>query len=418
MPEVCFVKEIEKHLSRYGQNRPDEEDLMTEIDMLEPQDWAFPVPIRFGLGCLDEIGETCEDMGIKHALIVTDKGSRKLPFISELQEYLEEAGLTWSIFSDISPNPRDFEISAGRDAFLSSEHDAIIAIGGGSAMDGGKAICLTANNEFDLWDFEWEKLPPEIEPHQDFPILTTIPTTAGTGAETDSTAMITHTGKGMKFCVCHPELKPILALLDPALTLNLPANLTAWTGADAMVHAIEAYSVPRFHPLCDGMALEALALITKWLPVAVRDPENMAARSGMMAGSCLAGIAFMKGLGNVHAISHMIGAEFDTQHGLTNAIVLPVVLRLNLPRIETKVKRMAGVIGLSDTSVEGFIAEIERILDEINIPRSLSEIGVPADCAERIAEKAMLDSAAETNPGSVTLEEMRMLVETAIHKAR
>lgn len=391
---------------------------MTDDDILEPQDWSFPIPIAYGPGRLDEIGQRCVAMGLLNPLIVTDKGSRDLPFISRLYRYLADAGLSTALFSEISPNPRDDEISIGCDSFRSGSHDAIIAIGGGSAMDGGKAICLTVKNERDLWDFEWEAEPVAISPDQAFPTLITIPTTAGTGAETESTAMVTHTGKGMKFCICHPQLKPSLALLDPELTIGLPTNLTAWTGADAMVHAIEAYCVPSFHPLCDGLALEGLNLISKWLPVAVREPDNLVARGAMLVGSCLAGIAFIKGLGHVHAISHMIGAEYNTQHGLTNAIILPVVLRFNLPGMEEKVKRMAEAMGFQDLSVEDFIKEIERRLDEIDIPRSLSEISVPKDCEERIAEKALLDSAARTNPRAASLAEMRLLVKTSLTKAR
>ena len=391
---------------------------MTDDDILEPQDWSFPIPIAYGPGRLGEIGQRCVAMGLLNPLIVTDKGSRDLPFISRLYRYLADAGLSTALFSEISPNPRDDEISIGCDSFRSGSHDAIIAIGGGSAMDGGKAICLTVKNEKDLWDFEWEAEPVAISPDQAFPTLITIPTTAGTGAETESTAMVTHTGKGMKFCICHPQLKPSLALLDPELTIGLPTNLTAWTGADAMVHAIEAYCVPSFHPLCDGLALEGLNLISKWLPVAVREPDNLAARGAMLVGSCLAGIAFIKGLGHVHAISHMIGAEYNTQHGLTNAIILPVVLRFNLPGMEEKVKRMAEAMGFQDLSVEDFIKEIERRLDEIDIPRSLSEISVPKDCEERIAKKALLDSAARTNPRAASLAEMRLLVKTSLTKAR
>ena len=387
-------------------------------DILEPQDWSFPIPIAYGPGRLSEIGQRCKAMGLLNPLVVTDKGSRDLPFISKLQGYLANAGLSTALFSEISPNPRDDEISIGCNSFRSGNHDAIIAIGGGSAMDGGKAICLTVKNEIDLWDFEWEAEPVAISPDKAFPTLITIPTTAGTGAETESTAMVTHTGKGMKFCICHPQLKPSLALLDPELTVSLPANLTAWTGADAMVHAIEAYCVPGFHPLCDGLALESLNLISKWLPVAVREPDNLVARGAMLVGSCLAGIAFLKGLGHVHAISHMIGAEYNTQHGLTNAIILPVVLRFNLPGMEDKVKRMGEAMELQDLSVEDFITEIERRLDEIDIPRSLSEISVPKGCEERIARKALLDSAARTNPRAASLAEMRLLVKTSLNKAR
>ena len=386
--------------------------------MLEPQDWSFPVPIAYGPGRIAEIGVHCEGLGIYAPLVVTDSGSAGLPFVSGLMSILAAAGMKAGFFSDISPNPRDTEIVAGRVTFLSGDHDAIIAIGGGSAMDGGKAICLTARNEIDLWDFEWEAQPPAIRPDQPFPHLVTIPTTAGTGAETESTAMITHTGKGMKFCICHPGLKPSLALVDPELTVGLPPNLTAWTGADAMTHAIEAYIVPGFNPFCDAMALEGLALISNWLPVAVHEPGNMVARGGMLVGSCMAGIAFLKGLGMVHAISHMVGAEYDTQHGLTNAIILPVVMRYNLPGLEPKVARMAEVMGISDRTTDGFTAHLEALLDEIDIPKSLAAIDVPFDCAQRIAEKALLDSAVATNPRQACAADVRRMIETAITAAR
>ncbi len=387
-------------------------------DLLAYQDWTFPVPIAYGPGRLSEIGTRCAGLGLRNPLIVTDRGSRVLPFIGELQAHLTDTGLDCAIFSDISPNPRDDESGAGRDAYRAGGHDAIIAIGGGSAMNGGKAICLTANNDIGLWDFEFEQTSPVIAPDQPFPKLITIPTTAGTGAETESTAMVTHVEKGMKFCIWHPELKPALALLDPAPTVGLPANLTSWTGADALTHAVEAYCVPGFHPLCDGLALEALNLIAQWLPVAVREPDNMTARGGMLVGSCLAAIALLKGLGMVHAISRMVGAEYNTQHGLTNAIILPVVLRYNLPGMDAKVQRMAEAMGLDDTSVQGFISAVERLLDGINIPTSLGEIGVPADCIERIAAKSLKDSAAGTNPRKPSQEDARMLVAEAINRAR
>jgi alcohol dehydrogenase class IV len=391
---------------------------MNDPSILLTHDWNFPVPIAYGPGRLAEIGQKCVSLGVRNPLIVTDRGSRELAFISRLVEYLLGAGLASGVFSGISPNPIDSEISFGRAAYLSGNHDAIIAIGGGSAMDGAKAICLTANNEIDLWDFEFEQTSPFISKANRFPILITIPTTAGTGAETESTAMVTHTEKAMKYCVWHSELKPSLALLDPELTIGLPANLTAWTGADAMVHAIESFLVPGFHPLCDAMALESLSLIARWLPVAVAEPTNINARGGMHVGSCLAGIAFLKGLGLVHAISHMVGAEFNTHHGNTNAILLPVILRFNLPGMDEKVRRMAEAMEISDHSVAGFIAAVEGILNEIQIPKSLNEIGVPLDCAERIATKALKDSAAKTNPRLASLDEVRVLIETAIKKAR
>ena len=206
--------------------------------------------------------------------------------------------------------------------------------------------------------------------------------------------------------------------MDPELTVGLPSNLTAWTGADAMTHGIEAFLVPGFHPLCDGLALEGLSLIAQFLPLVMQEPTNVAARGGMLVGSCLTGIAFAKGLGFVHAISHMIGAEYDTQHGLTNAIVLPVVLRFNLQDQEQKIQQMAAAMRFPEQTDAAFIARIEEILDEIGIPKSLADIGVPLSCAERIAEKALADSAASTNPRKADVSKMRQLVETAINRAR
>lgn len=387
-------------------------------EILKPQNWAFPIPISYGPGRLNEIAHFCQTLEINNPLIVTDNNSKELPFITKLKNFLDESNIKSSLFFDISPNPKDDEIAKGCSKFQSGHHDGIIAIGGGSAMDGGKAICLTANNDLDLWDFEWELRPQSIPEENSFPKLICIPTTAGTGAETDSTAMVTNLEKGMKFCICHPDLKPSLALLDPELTLDLPLNLTAWTGADAMIHSLEAYCVPGFHPLCDGAALESLSLISKSLVLAVEEPQNLAARGGMLVASCLGGIAFLKGLGLVHAISHMIGAEYDTHHGLTNAIVLPVVTRFNLPGMDEKVRRMSEAMQFEDHSVDSFIANLDGLLDKINIPRSLSEIGVPEDCAQRIAEKSMLDAAYGTNPRSSSYEEVLQLVSASIAKAR
>ena len=285
-------------------------------------------------------------------------------------------------------------------------------------MDGGKSICLTANNEIELFDFEWEKTPRKIGPNDKFPPLITIPTTAGTGAETESTAMVTDTKQGIKLCIMHPDLKPSIAILDPELTLGLPSNLTALTGADAMIHSIEGYCVPGFHPLCDGAALESLYLISKSLVTVVEEPNNLEARGAMLVASCLGGISFIKGLGLVHAIAHMVGAEFNTHHGLTNAIILPAVLRYNLPSIEEKVIRMAQAMQYEDHSVNNFIENMEKLLDRIKIPKGLNEIGVPEDCIERISKKAMIDTAFGTNPIPAELDDVRELVKISIIGAR
>ncbi len=391
---------------------------LNKEEILAPQDWGFPVPIAYGPGRFSEIGTYCSQNKITNPLIVTDSGSVDLPFIDKLAEILKKSKINSGIYSKISPNPRDDEIASGKKLFKDNNHDAIIAIGGGSAMDGGKSICLTANNEIELFDFEWEKTPQVIGPDNKFPKLITIPTTAGTGAETESTAMVTDTKQGIKLCIMHPELKPSLALLDPELTLGLPSNLTAWTGADAMIHSIEGYCVPGFHPLCDGAALESLNLISKSLITAVEEPNNLEARGAMLVASCLGGVSFIKGLGLVHAIAHMVGAEFNTHHGLTNAIILPAVLRYNLPDMEEKVMRMAQAMQYKDHTANHFIESMEKILDQIKIPKGLNEIGVPEDCIERISEKSMIDTAFGTNPRSATLDDVRELVKVSIFGAR
>ena len=391
---------------------------LNKEEILAPQDWGFPVPIAYGPGRFSEIGTYCSENEITNPLIVTDSGSVDLPFIDNLVEILKKSKINSGIYSKISPNPRDDEIASGKKLFNDNNHDAIIAIGGGSAMDGGKSICLTANNDIELFDFEWEKTPQVIGPDNKFPKLITIPTTAGTGAETESTAMVTDTKQGIKLCIMHPELKPSLALLDPELTLGLPSNLTAWTGADAMIHSIEGYCVPGFHPLCDGAALESLNLISKSLITAVEEPNNLEARGAMLVASCLGGVSFIKGLGLVHAIAHMVGAEFNTHHGLTNAIILPAVLRYNLPDMEEKVMRMAQAMQYKDHSANHFIESMEKILDRIKIPKGLNEIGVPEDCIERISEKSMIDTAFGTNPRSATLDDVRELVKVSIFGAR
>jgi alcohol dehydrogenase class IV len=388
------------------------------MDYLSYQNWTFPVPIRYGPGRIKELSEICQTKGIKKPLVVTDNGSKNLKFIENILTDLEDHQLKPGFFSNISPNPRDTEILEGKLIFNKGDHDGIIAIGGGSGMDGGKAISLVANNDYDIWDFEWEKKPPEINEENNFPSLICIPTTAGTGAETESSAMVTDTNLLMKWCIAHPQQKPLEVILDPELTIGLPKNLTAWTGIDALVHAIEAYVVNDFHPLCDGAAVEALRLIYPNLPVVYKNGDDLSGRGKILVGSCLAGISFLKGLGFVHAISHMVGAEYDTQHGLTNAIVLPSVLRFNREVMSAKIPIMSEAMGLKKNDFDYFYSSICDLLDQLEIPKSLYEIGVEKNSAERLAEKALKDSAFATNPKSASLEQIRDLIEISLHSGR
>jgi len=387
------------------------------MNYLYNQNWTFPVPIRYGPGRLKELQEICQKNKINNPLIITDKGSANLDFILALHGVLKNEGFGVDIFSKISPNPRDIEVINGKRKYHEGNHDGIIGIGGGSGMDGAKALSLIANNDYDIWDFEWEKNPPVIN-NSDFPPLICIPTTAGTGAETESSAMVTDTQLLVKWCIAHPNQKPLEVILDPELTIQLPKNLTAWTGIDALVHAIEAYVIDDFHPLCDGAALEALRLIYPNLPIVYEKGEDLTSRSKMLVGSCLAGISFLKGLGFVHAISHMVGAEYDTQHGLTNAIVLPSVLRFNKDGMGSKISVMSEAMGLKKNDFDYFYKSICDLLDQFKIPKKLSDIGVKDSSIECLAKKALKDSAFATNPKTASFEEMIELIETSINYGR
>ena len=219
-------------------------------------------------------------------------------------------------------------------------------------------------------------------------------------------------------CVWHPLLKPQLAILDPKLTLGLPADLTAWTGVDALVHALEAYCVPSVHPMCDGIALKALTLIGRWLPDAVFDSQNLNARGAMQVASCMAGVAFLKGLGLVHSISHAIGAEYDTHHGLTNAITLPAVMRFNEASIRDKCPEISRALNLEGRDFDAIYHWTCQLLDQLEIPRSLAEIGLDTSKVSSLAERAFSDSATATNPRKPQLEEVEMLLNEAISQGR
>ncbi|WP_397544447.1 iron-containing alcohol dehydrogenase [Roseovarius salis] len=378
-------------------------------------DWTFPVPIKYGAGRFAELAETCREAGSERPLIVTDRGTRDLPFVERALAQLTDAGMAPGLFAEVSPNPTDTEAEHGKAAFEAGQHDLIIGLGGGSGLDAAKAISLIAGRETPLWTFDFDHTSPDMA---GFVPLVCVPTTAGTGAETESSAMITDTRREIKGCVWHPRQKPVAAILDPELTVGLPRGLTAWTGCDALTHAIEAYCVPMFHPMCDGAALEALRLIGPALPRAVEQPEALDARGAMIVGSCLAGVSFLKGLGLVHAISHMVGAEYDTHHGLTNAVLLPAVLRFNAPEIGPHCRPMSQALGLATTDFDGFYNHVCGVLDALDIPAGLSDLGVtPADPAG-LAQKASRDPAALTNPRQASVEQIAAIIREAQDNGR
>ena len=381
-------------------------------------EWEFPIPIKYGPERIKELGEICYNLKIINPLIVTDNGSKNLYFIELVFKSLREKNIRGRIFYDISPNPKDFEIRNGKIQFNKYNHDAVIAIGGGSGMDAAKGISLISRNDFDLWEFDYENKRELQLFSKDFVPLICIPTTAGTGAETESTAMITNTELEIKTCIWHRNHKPLLAILDPFLTVNLPKKLTAWTGCDALVHAIEAFTVPSFHPLCDSIALEAIRLIYKWLPKVYSNGDNIDARGAMLVGSCLAGISFTKGLGLVHAISHMIGAINDNHHGLTNAILLPLILEFNRESYGNKINLMCNSIGIKNKNYDNFYKSIVYLLEKIDIPNRLTLSKYDTKYIEDIARKSFMDPARRTNPTPSKIEDIFNIINKAIVKTR
>lgn len=389
------------------------------LSALTPQQWTVPLPIEYGPGVRQHLARLCQEFNISRPFIITDQGSLNLPFVGEIQRNLNQAGLACGLYGGIEPNPTDLSVIAGAAAYQAWEADGIIALGGGSGLDGAKAVALIARQQrCALWAFDFDKPVPAGLSSADFPPVITVPTTAGTGAETESTAMLTDTERGIKGCVWHPRARPSAVILDPELTQSLPANLTAWTGCDAIIHALEAYFVPSFNPLSDGAALQALTLLWSSIDRAVEHGQDLEARGKMLIGSCLAGVAFLKGLGLVHALSHMVGATYNTHHGLTNAIILPVVLRFNQAQISPRLKPVAQALGLPDADFETFYNAVCALLDRLNIPKSLSALGVRQAEVNAVARKAMGDPARLTNPRDSSLEQLQTLLEQAISHAR
>ena len=375
--------------------------------------------MEYGPGVRHQLAELCREFNISRPIIITDQGSLNLPFVGEMQRSLTDAGLACGLYGGIEPNPTDTSVIAGAEAYRAWEADGIIALGGGSGLDGGKAVALIARQQrCDLWEFDFDKPVPSGFSAADFPPVITIPTTAGTGAETESTAMLTDTRLGIKGCVWHPRARPSAVILDPELTQSLPANLTAWTGCDAIIHALEAYFVPSFNPLRDGAALQALTLLWTSIDTAVNNGQDLEARGKMLIGSCLAGVAFLKGLGLVHALSHMVGATYNTHHGLTNAIILPVVLRFNKEQISSRLKPVSQALDLPDSSFETFYNAVCSKLDYLNIPKSLAALGVKHADVSEVARKSFGDVARATNPRDSSIEELEALLKQAIDKAR
>ena len=359
--------------------------------------WNYPTSVKFGAGRLDEVAQHARAAGMAAPLLVTDSGLAGHPMVARTLVLLRAAGLAAEVFADVKSNPVGANVEAGVAAFKAGRHDGVVAMGGGSALDVGKVVAFMAGQSRPLWDFEdvgdwWTRADPDgIAP------IVAIPTTSGTGSEVGRAGVITDVATHTKKIIFHPKMMPTVTLCDPELTLGLPAHLTAATGMDALSHCLEAYCAPGFHPMADGIAVEGMRLVKDALPTATRDGGDIAARAKMMAAAAMGATAFQKGLGGMHALAHPIGAVFDTHHGLTNAVLMPYVLRFNRSAIEARVARLAAYLELND-GFDGFLAWILGLRRDLGLPHMLAALNVDPGQADMIARMAAADPSAGGNP--------------------
>jgi alcohol dehydrogenase class IV len=372
--------------------------------------WNWPTAIRFGPGRIAELPGACGEVGVGRPLLVTDRGLAESAMVREAAESL---GPSVAVFSDIASDPTGADVAAGIAALKDHRADGVIAFGGGSALDAGKAIAFAAHQVRPLWDFE--DVGDNFRRADAAAILPVIavPTTAGTGSEVGRASVIKDVDAGVKRIIFHPAMMPRLVIADPALTVGLPRHLTAAVGMDALSHNLEAYFAPAWHPFARGVAVEGARLVKDWLPIAVEAPQNMEARSGMLAAAEAGATAFQRGLGAMHALAHPLGATYGVHHGLLNAVLMPYVLAANRPAIEAEAAELARQLGLGE-SFDDLAAWVLDLRQRIGIPDRLGEVGVPADAIDRIAVMATEDPSAATNPIPFTAIDYAAILKMAI----
>ena len=371
--------------------------------MSSTANWSFPTSIRFGAGRIAELPEACRAAGMTRPLLVTDAGLKDMAITRDSLERLLGADLNASLFADVQSNPTDLNLAAGIDAFKTGDHDGVVAFGGGSGLDLGKLVAFQAGQTRPVWDFEdigdwWTRADGEaIAP------VVAVPTTAGTGSEVGRASVLTNTEEKVKKVIFHPKILPHTVIADPELTTGMPRAITAGTGMDALAHCLEAYCAPSYHPMCEGIAVEGIRLVIENLPLVYDDGGDIEARGHMMSAAAMGATAFQKGLGAIHALSHPVGALYNTHHGMTNAVVMPAVLIFNRPAIEPKIERLAAFLGI-DGGFDGFFDTILGLREQLGVPDKLGELGVTSDKIADMAKMAPKDPTAGGNPVELTEE--------------
>jgi alcohol dehydrogenase class IV len=367
----------------------------------------FPTTIRFGTNVIKELPDYLKKNNLKNPLVVTDPNVRELDFFKTIISDLESNGFGVEVFSDIHKNPVKSDVYKGDEAYHLSNSDCIIGIGGGAALDVARAILLRINHREDLFVYD-DLIGGDVFVTKDVPHFITVPTTSGTGSEVGRSAIIADDETHQKKILFSPKLLAKIVFADPMLTMDIPADITAATGMDALAHNMEAFLAKNYHPMCDGIALEGIKLIHESLEIAVKKPD-IESRSKMLLGSMMGAIAFQKGLGVVHSLAHPLSSLLDTHHGLANAVNIPYGMRFNIEGNEDKFKRIAQVLDLEEFTGEAVVQYLFDLNKRINIPHRLSEIGVKEEHIETLADLAFADFAHPNNPKPVSREDFKKL---------
>lgn len=379
------------------------------------RNWNYPTPIKFGCGRIAELAEHCKAVGITKPLLVTDKALASLPITAQALDVMDKGGLGRAVFSDVDPNPNEGNMAAGIAVYKAGGHDGVICFGGGSALDLGKMIALMADQRPDLsvWDLEdVDDWYTRADATKIAPIVA-VPTTAGTGSEVGRAGVLTNSLTHKKKIIFHPKLMPAVTICDPELTVGMPAFITAGTGMDALAHCLEAYCSPFYHPMSQGIALEGMRLVFENLPRVYKTPQDIEARAHMMSAAAMGAVAFQKGLGAIHSLSHPVGAVYGTHHGTTNACVMPMVLDYNRAAIEERIEKAAAYIGIPG-GFDGFRAAVVALNAELKIPETLTKMGVKPEDLEMLTEMALEDPSCGGNPIEMTRENTRALFDACM----
>ena len=374
--------------------------------------WNYPTTMWVGENRIKDLNNACKNLNIKKPLLVTDKGLSNSEIIKNSLNNLKDVGTEVELYSNVVGNPTGNNVNEGVKVYKKNNCDGVIAFGGGSGLDVGKAIAFMSGQNLSLWDFEdvgdnWTKANSD-----NIPPIIAVPTTAGTGSETGRASVILNEDTGVKKIIFHPKFLPSIVILDPTLTVNLPANITAATGMDALAHNLEAYCAPGYHPMADGIALEGIRLIKEWLLKAVEDGSNIEARMNMLTAASMGSTAFQKGLGAIHSLSHPVNGVNNIHHGLSNAIFMPYVLTFNKDAIEKKIIKICEYINLDNKSFDGFIQWIIDLRKKLNIPHKLSEVISEKDLEiNKLSKLALEDPSTGGNPKKLTLNDMKIMYE-------